>query len=271
MTKNLSSALLRARCCFTFFGYFAIEEDWFYTFWSRFRFEVDGYPDLFGAIGNPRVSIVSSIILFFNLLWVSSQLTDTLNIVSDVVYTDVKKRIFWKRRIYSFLITLLLVFIIVVEIIAFLVVSFLIKRLANNQIFLPNSAFAFRYSISWQILINVGIWILPVLVYKYVFPVKVKKRRYEILFGCDNFVWFTMTFLYQVFLSVSKGSIYGCTEHLQFFCFLLWLYSISLCVYCWINFQLLSLSKTVNNIFGHKKARGDKSCVLLRKHFSLCS
>jgi membrane protein len=191
--------------------------------------EVDGYPDLFGAIGNPRVSIVSSIILFFNLLWVSSQLTDTLNIVSDVVYTDVKKRIFWKRRIYSFLITLLLVFIIVVEIIAFLVVSFLIKRLANNQIFYQYPLLLSAIHIL-QILIQfVGIWILTSFVYKYVIPVKVKLSA--VLKSClgVTIVWFTMTFLYQsFFVSFQQEAytvLYGALANI--FLFLLWLYAIS--------------------------------------------
>ena len=191
--------------------------------------EVDGYPDLFGAIGNPRVSIVSSIILFFNLLWVSSQLTDTLNIVSDVVYTDVKKRIFWKRRIYSFLITLLLVFIIVVEIIAFLVVSFLIKHLANNQIFYQYPLLLSAIHIL-QILIQfVGIWILTSFVYKYVIPVKVKLSA--VLKSClgVTIVWFTMTFLYQsFFVSFQQEAytvLYGALANI--FLFLLWLYAIS--------------------------------------------
>ena len=196
---------------------------------GKLSIEVEGYPNLFGAIANPRLSIVSSIVLLFNLLWVSSQLTDTLNIVSDVVYTDVKERVFWKRRIYSFLITLLLVFIIVVEIIAFLVISVLIKRFAQNNIFYQYPLLLSALHILQIIIQFVGIWILTGFIYKYVIPVKVKLG--VVLKSCliISAIWFVMTFLYQTFFVSFKQEaytlLYGTLANT--FLFLLWLYAIS--------------------------------------------
>ena len=134
----------------------------------------------------------------------------------------------WKRRIYSFLITLLLVFIIVVEIIAF-------GDFCFNQTFCPKQHL-YQYPLLLsalhilEIIIQfVGIWILTGFIYKYVIPVKVKLGA--VLKSCliITAIWFVMTFLYQTFFVSFKQEaytlLYGTLANT--FLFLLWLYAIS--------------------------------------------
>lgn len=185
------------------------------------------YPNLIINLPtNNTINIFSSIFLFVNMVWVSSQLMNALNLASDTVYSSVKPRKYWRLRIYSFFLTFFFIVMVIIIVVLIMALSYLIERVINLRIFANYPILISLVHIGQLIIQFLGIWFLTAFIYKYIIPVKVRFKT--VLKTCLIVMvsWFILTFAYQSFLinyQLSSYTIlYGTLANL--FIFLFWLY-----------------------------------------------
>lgn len=185
------------------------------------------YPNLITNLpNNNAINIFSSLFLFVNMIWVSSQLMNALNIASDTIYSSIKPRKYLSLRIYSFFLTFIFIVMVIIEIVFIMTLSYLMERVINLKIFMQRPILISLVNLGQITIQFFGIWFLTAFLYKYIIPVKVKLKT--VLKTCLIVMisWFVLTFAYQSFLITYKIEsytlLYGALANV--FIFLFWLY-----------------------------------------------
>lgn len=173
--------------------------------------------------GLKQTTILSNIILFVSIIWLSSKLINVLSLSSDTLYKD-KHRKRLRLRITSFMIMFILLVVIIITIMIMVFVNYWLDYLISIQ---ETSKFLLLFIHLLKILIQyLALIFLIAVVYKFIVPIKITLKETLITGLIIILVTGIFTTGYELIITKSKINkylmYYGYLAN--FFLFLIWLY-----------------------------------------------
>lgn len=177
-------------------------------------------------------NILSIIILFASIIWVSYNFVKSLNISSHIIYNNDIPNISIKSYIKNYLLIVLLIFLIIIEIITVLFLLYFMNTIVGIKIYIVGVILEF-------LLQFISVSLFTAILTKYILPIHISIKRTIYIGIIMTIIWYLLIYFYQhiivLFLNQSYFNLYG-----SFSSFLLTIYLIYLIVTSYLYVLLIN-------------------------------